>query len=199
MISAHAQDAPRVELFAGYAVTRVTFPISTIQGLPQGKATLQGWDVAANLNANRWVGIVVEAGAQYGNSTVITTFKPPNCVLCTQTVGATFHSVRTLLAGPQVSLARDKRISLFLHSLFGAGYSNEDGAFGNTAFSSTHFAMAAGGGVDIGFSRYFAVRAQPDYLMTRNLGHRADNLRFSTGVVFRFGQLSATETFARKR
>lgn len=51
--------------------------------------------------------------------------------------------------------------------------------------------MTIGGGVDAAITRNFAVRvAQLDYLPTRfslGLEDRQNNLRFSTGVVFRFG------------
>ena len=54
-------------------------------------------------------------------------------------------------------------------------------------------AMAAGGGLDIPFGRHLAIRAlQAEYVLTRfdrSDGSSAtqNNLRVSTGIVFRFG------------
>jgi hypothetical protein len=48
--------------------------------------------------------------------------------------------------------------------------------------------MTAGGGVDINLNPRIAIRVQGDYLMTRFLDLRQDNLQFSTGVVVHFGR-----------
>ena len=57
------------------------------------------------------------------------------------------------------------------------------------SLSDTALAAALGGGVDIKLNDAFAIRAvQADYLMTRFLDERQDNLRLSFGVVFRFGK-----------
>jgi hypothetical protein len=47
--------------------------------------------------------------------------------------------------------------------------------------------MTGGGGVDVNLNRRLAVRFQGDYLMTRFLDLRQDNLQFSSGLVVRFG------------
>ena len=66
--------------------------------------------------------------------------------------------------------------------------------------SATAFAMAFGGGVDIGLSRHFAIRAaQVDYLYTNfnsidalasglstTTGNHQNSFRYSGGVVWRF-------------
>jgi hypothetical protein len=47
--------------------------------------------------------------------------------------------------------------------------------------------MAFGGGADVTLNKTFAVRVgQFDYLMTRFGGDSQNNVRFSTGVVFKF-------------
>jgi peptidoglycan-associated lipoprotein len=66
--------------------------------------------------------------------------------------------------------------------------------------SANAFAMAFGGGLDIGLTRHLAIRAvQVDYLRTQfnatdalttglssSLGNRQNSLRYSAGIVFRF-------------
>jgi hypothetical protein len=54
--------------------------------------------------------------------------------------------------------------------------------------SAAKFAMAAGGGADYNINPRVASRVQADYLMSRFLNLRQDNLQFSTGLVIRFGQ-----------
>ena len=48
--------------------------------------------------------------------------------------------------------------------------------------------MALGGNVDVKVTSRVAVRVvEADYLMTRFLGLRQDNIRLSAGLVFRLG------------
>lgn len=55
----------------------------------------------------------------------------------------------------------------------------------------SHFAMTAGGGIDLKISRHFWIRPlQAEYFLTKipdGLSNRQNNFRFSTGIVFRFG------------
>jgi hypothetical protein len=74
------------------------------------------------------------------------------------------------------------------------------GGISSNITSANAFAMAFGGGIDIGLTRYLAIRAvQVDYLRTQfnatdafttglssSLGNRQNSFRYSTGVVFRF-------------
>jgi len=64
----------------------------------------------------------------------------------------------------------------------------------NGGTDQTTFALAAGGGVDVVFTKHLAWRfAQIDYLMTNFSGplvgasSRQNNLRLGTGIVYRFG------------
>jgi hypothetical protein len=56
----------------------------------------------------------------------------------------------------------------------------------------SHFAMTAGGGIDVRLSRHFSIRpAQAEYFMTKlpdGLDNRQNNFRFSTGVSLLLGQ-----------
>jgi hypothetical protein len=150
-----------------------------------------GWNASAAVNANRWIGVVADFGGGYGSPTKTEIFKPANCVLCTGTVSATLHNIHTFTAGPQVSIRHDN-LTVFAHALFGGAHTREDLVSIVTPsanISSTSFAMIAGGGVDVSLgSHRFALRFQPDDLMTRILDRRQNNFRFSTGIVFRFGK-----------
>jgi hypothetical protein len=47
--------------------------------------------------------------------------------------------------------------------------------------------MSSGGGVDIRVNQRAAIRVQGDYVMTRFLGLRQDNVQASVALVIRFG------------
>jgi hypothetical protein len=74
------------------------------------------------------------------------------------------------------------------HAQFGAVHAGV--GYLGISKSAFKFAMATGGGVDFNLNRRFAIRFQGDYLMTRFLDLRQDNLQFSTGLVLYFGRKS---------
>jgi opacity protein-like surface antigen len=112
------------------------------------------------------------------------------------------------MVGPKLT-ARFNNFSVFGHGLFGAAHSSLGGGLtlpiiggvSSGLTSANAFAMAFGGGVDIGVTRHFAVRAgQVDYLYTRfsptdalstglltnSLSGHQNSFRYSAGIVFRF-------------
>jgi outer membrane immunogenic protein len=96
------------------------------------------------------------------------------------------------LAGPRYSLRKSSRITPFAQLLLGAAHTSgalSPGQFG--LGSSTAFAMATGGGLDLNLTRHLAWRVfQTDYLLTlfpNRANDHQNNFRFSTGVVFHFG------------
>jgi hypothetical protein len=48
--------------------------------------------------------------------------------------------------------------------------------------------MSGGGGADFALSERAAIRVQADYLMTRFLNARQDNIQLSGGLVIRIGK-----------
>jgi hypothetical protein len=83
------------------------------------------------------------------------------------------------------------------HSSLGAGVGIPIiGGISTDITSANAFAMALGGGIDIGLTRHRAIRAvQVDCLRTQfsasaglssSLGNRQNSFRYSTGIVFRF-------------
>ena len=190
-LAAQAQnnDVPRVEVFTGYSYVSAGFPFATDPAAGSARGSLNGWNVSAAVNANRWLGVVGDFGGYYGSPTSTEIFKPANCVLCTGNVTATLHNIHSFAGGPQVSIRGDT-LTVFGHSLFGGAHTRADlvSIFVPSAtISSTSLTFIAGGGVDIGFSHRFALRFQPDYMMTSILGRQQNNFRFSTGIVFRSG------------
>jgi hypothetical protein len=127
-------------------------------------------------NANKWLGLTAEAGAySFSRSTPL---------------GSAEGGFQTFLFGPRLNLRRNYFVP-FLEFLIGDF--RADGQVTGGARQSS-FALAAGGGVDIVFTKHIAWRfAQIDYLMTNanginlNASGRQDNLRLGTGLVLRFG------------
>ncbi len=157
-----AQSRDHVEIFGGYSYMNPDFT-----GTASGGAS--GWDVSATVNVVRHAGIVADFAG----------FSPtgPAC-----NCGAAFASVHTYMGGPQASISFGK-IKPFAHFLAGAtegSLTHADSQFGG---DFSHFTYGAGGGVDVGIDRWFAVRGQADWLHVGTAGNVA---RVSVGLVFRF-------------
>ncbi len=126
-----------------------------------GNANLNGWEVSGTINGS-WLGFTADFSGDYGSP-----FGPST-------------SLNTFLFGPQFSLPLP-RVSPFVHALVGAARLSTGGA------SGTVFAGALGGGIDTKIAPFFSYRViQVDYLATRFGGSTQNNLRISTGLVFRF-------------
>ena len=124
-LGAYGQDVPRVEVFTGYSFVDAGFPFATDPAAGTARGVLNGWNVSAAVNANRWFGVVADAGGYYGSSTKTELFKPANCVLCTGNVDATLHHIYTFTGGPQISI-RQNNLNVFVHSLFGGAHTRAD-------------------------------------------------------------------------
>jgi hypothetical protein len=122
---------------------------------------LNGWELSGQYKVTDWLGGVADFDGHYGS---------PN---------GFSSSLHTFLFGPQVSWPA--RVSPFAHVLFGGAHITSGG------FSDTAFAMGIGGGIDTRLVHgvYWRV-IQGDYLPTFFGGAREDNVRLSTGIVFRF-------------
>ncbi len=187
-LGAWTQDAPKAEVFSGYSFVSAGFPANTDPAAGEFRGSLNGWNASAAVNVNRWLGAVADFGGYYGSPTKGTTFKPANCVLCTGNAVATLHNMHTFTFGPQLSV-RGNGMTVFAHALFGGATIREDMSFFGPLpkISTTSFATIFGGGVDVPLSSRLVVRFQPDYLGTKILDRRQNNVRFSAGLVFRVG------------
>jgi hypothetical protein len=186
---------PRVELFLGYThfgtVANETVAGNRMVGLNGGSTSLA-------LNLNRYVGLVGDFGG-YANSKLQLTGSGANQPLDVDSSGRVY----TYLFGPRVSFRNSTRVTPFVQALFGGVHA---GAVTVSNCSSScvplpaqdAFAMTAGGGLDIGLTRHISLRAvQAEYMMTRfspvpsgGSTTSQNDLRLSTGILFRFGNLT---------
>ncbi len=124
-------------------------------------ANFNGWNASLNVKPSKWAGIVGDFGGQYGSP-----FGPTT-------------NFYTYLFGPQLSLPAP--VSPFVHALFGGSRVSTSG------ISSSAFATALGGGIDIKSAPFLSYRLiQVDYLLTRFGDSSQHNARISTGIVLRF-------------
>lgn len=170
------EDYPKAEIYAGYAI----FNSGQFPDRENLNAPGFGASIAGNLTKN--FGLVAEVSGHYGQVTLL------NLPVPGVTVPEFDTDVYTYLFGPRVS-ARSTGFVVFGHALFGGARTKVE-----RFESSTDFAMAIGGGVDVNLSKRIAVRlAQVDYLpiksdttVFRN-DDWSNNVRFQIGVVFRIG------------
>ena len=189
-VTAVAQDVPKADLFLGYSFVRANsarnIPAFTNDG---GLGTL-GW------NFNNHVAAEFEFGGYHNGNIQNIQFDTTEM---------------TYLFGPRFSLGRSRRVSPYVHTLFGGVHLTTSlpvtlvptplDAAGTTtriAASQDAFAMALGGGLDIKLNHHLTLRpVQFDYLMTRledfgqsgqpSQNRNQHNLRYAGGIMFTFG------------
>ena len=129
--------------------------------LNPGGTNTNGWDAALTEKLFKIVGVTADFGGTYHSSSGVKS------------------SMNTFLFGPQVSLPAP--VSPFVHALFGAARASSSGT------SSTSFASAVGGGIDIHPIPHIGVRLiQADYLNTHFGSTRQNDFRLSAGIVLHF-------------
>lgn len=139
------------------------------------RANLNGWEGSLEGKVFPWVGLVADLSGHYGSQNVPCSVG----VNCATLPSVSVHE-ENVLFGPRVSMSVGK-IRPFAEALFGAGHINTDGVG-----SDTSFATALGGGIDYKIIRPVAWRFEGDYVQTRFFGTTQNNVRLSTGIVFRF-------------
>jgi opacity protein-like surface antigen len=162
-LSAQAQEVPQVEISGGYS-----FLDANVSGT---SFHLQGGNVSATENLNHWFGGKMEFNAFSGTASGVTV------------------TAQTITYGPVFAYHKFERMTPFAHVRIGAIHASQ--GYLGISESGTKFAISAGGGVDLNMNHGFAIRVQGDYLMSRFLNLRQDNLQFSTGVVVRFGHVGS--------
>jgi len=118
------------------------------------------------------------------------------------------HSIYYIMGGPKVKLLNEHRANVFFHALAGAAHTsvsyreNSDTNPVTAKDSSTRFAFALGGGIDLRISKRISARVfQMDYIPMLGKDRRViasdgtvvdingraqqGNFRFSAGIVFR--------------
>jgi len=62
--------------------------------------------------------------------------------------------------------------------------------------STLGYSVALGGGLDIPVGKRFSIRPiQADYLVSSEFGSRRHNIRYSTGLVIKFGKKTEAPSF----
>jgi hypothetical protein len=101
----------------------------------------------------------------------------------------------TYMFGPRFNW-RHSRLNPYAQFLFGGGYAWS----GPTSTTQNAFATAAGGGLDYSLTKRIAIKPiQVEYVMTqfdsarlggatRSFGSHQNDVRYSAGIVFRFGE-----------
>lgn len=174
-----AQGFRGIEVFGGYAYLRDNlrstnspfYPVAVPFG---SNFSLNGWQASVTENAADWLGLTQEFGGFYGTRRL---------------QGLENHfNMFSILSGPRFSYPGLKGVTPFAHALFGYNQTKVSLPGAGLAATSSAYAMALGGGMDVNVSRHMAVRLfQADYFLTRDFGNTQNNLRFSAGLVFRFG------------
>ena len=181
-----SENGTRATVFGGYSYLR------------NGSNGFNGWEGQGTFNFNRYLGVTADVSGASLN---------PFSFSTSGFSASTYQHVTNYLFGPTVT-AEFGRSAVFAHALFGAAHSSLGagvsvpiiGGISTGLTSANAFAMAFGGGVDIGLTRHFAIRAvQVDYLRTQfnatdalmtglssSLGNRQNSFRYSSGIVFRF-------------
>lgn len=176
---AYAQRLEGIEVFGGYSylqnnlnstVSPFYFPATTFGS----NFALNGWQASVTEKAADWLGLTQEFGGHYGTRRLL---------------GAdNKFSTFSILSGPQFYYNGLKGVTPFVHALF--GYEQTSVELKGTALKATgsSYAMAFGGGADVRLRRNLALRLfQVDYYRPQLFGNSQNDLRFSAGVVFRFG------------
>jgi len=202
--------ATRGTIYGGYSLLHTSNSLGT--GLGSGLGSnlggslgssfggnnFNGWDGQGTFNFARHFGVTADFS---GNSKQLAGISFLGFSAGTQ------QHMYNVLFGPTATAYFGKS-SVFGHALFGVAHSSLSagvsapilGGISATLTSANSFAMAFGGGVDIGLSKHFAIRAaQIDFIRTNfnsanalasglstSLNNNQNSFRYSGGIVFRF-------------
>ena len=169
-IAQESAPTPKAEVGFNYSYLHLSTAQST-------NASQNGGSGYVEYNLNKVVGLVADFGAYANGNTV---------------AGANTGTTFTYLFGPRFNW-RKSRVVPYAQFLFGGADAGLNGLTGSTTRNA--FATSAGGGIDIKVTNHIAFKpvqveyltAQlPDLVASRNSFQ--NNLRYSAGVVFRFGE-----------
>jgi hypothetical protein len=175
-----AGQIPRAgNVFLGYSYLRgETFTASTTVRAAGGGTPMNGWEASAEGKYRPWLGAVVDFDWHYGGRD--TTGCAASGACRTIRVNASRH---VLLLGPRASL-RLRRYVPFAEFLL--GFAHQSDAGGGVSNSDLTFARAFGAGLDWELTPIVAWQTKVDSVHTSFFRTKENDLRISTGVVFRF-------------
>ncbi len=179
----NAQVPTSGNVFFGYSFENAGS--SSFDFANMSRPSLNGWEASLEGRVFPWVGMVVDVGGHNGSQSYQQVLgSGPSTV----TINVNGHDF-TALFGPRVSVTAG-RFRPFAEALFGVAHikTTQSSPLPDNFMqpSDTAFATALGGGVDYKIIRLIALRVQGDYVQTRFFGTSQNNVRISTGVVFRF-------------
>jgi len=163
-----AQDNfPRVEVFGGYSYLRCDNTFFGDRNVTKS-CNYDGFEISATANGSKWLGFEGDVSAykdrvgHFGK-----------------------HQVFSFLVGPRFSV-RTGKTTMFLHALIGDSRVSPGLRFPY----DNSVTLALGGGFDFVAYKNISVRpVQIDYYTVREGLPFTDNIRYSAGVVFRFGEI----------
>jgi len=160
-LAATAQRTPKAEVFGGYSNLEANLNAASFN--------MSGVDFSVTENVNKWFGGTLDFTSHFGTEAGLKV------------------NTETLTYGPVISYRKHPSVVPFAHGLLGAVRGSSD--YLDISKPAVHFALAAGGGIDVKLTDTVALRLiQADYLMTRFSSTRQDNVRLSAGIVVRFGR-----------
>jgi outer membrane protein with beta-barrel domain len=188
----------RGTVYGGYSLLHANNNLDFSSDFTNSSNNFNGWEGQGTFNFTPHLGVTADLT---GNSNQLAGFS-----VLGFSAGVRQH-VYEYLFGPSVTTSFGKS-SVFAHALFGAAHSSLNagvglplvGGLSAPITSATAFAMAFGGGVDIGITRHFALRAaQVDFVRTNfntlntltssfaaTNSNNQNTFRYSGGVVWRF-------------
>jgi hypothetical protein len=176
LVGLASAQAPSGNVFFGYSLENAS---SSALGLDLSRPNLQGWEGSLEGKWLPWVGIVADLSGHYGSQT-FQAFPPAGPPPIT--VKVTGHEFEAMF-GPRVSIPVGK-FTPFAELLVGVAHINTGGDLPSS--SNTSFTTAVGGGFDYRLVRLIAWRVEGNYVTTRFFSSTQNNVRLSTGIVFRF-------------
>jgi len=165
------QETPKVELFGGYSYLRA-------DDVSSG-ANMNGWNGSITGNTNRWFGITLDVSGHYRN-------------INDRPFARAVVNTHIWAIGPEFTRRGDDRISAFGHILLGVGRSGFRTQTLSGSFKGVHYSLLGvfGGGVDMKIGDRLAFRLiKGDYIVTHFAGRLEHQLRVSTGLVLRGGDI----------
>jgi len=183
--AASAQVPTSGNVFFGYSYYNATS--LTITGITS-RQNLNGWEGSFEGKVFHGLGLVADFSGHYGSQSVPS--PAGTCAIGVVCSPLTYNThIHNVLFGPRIS-AKLGKFRPFGEVLFGVGHVsvNESSPFPDNFVvpKDTTLATAVGGGLDYKIIRPIAVRFQGDYIQTRFFGATQNNVRISTGIVFRF-------------
>jgi len=145
-------------------------------------ANLNGWEATLEGRVVPHFSLVADFDSHYGSQNLVFASNPcPGPLPCLQPPYSSVDvAVYNVLFGPRVYASFGK-FRPFAEAMVGVGHVNA-----NAAGSDNSFSTGLGGGLDYRIIRPVAWRFQADYLHTSFFGSTQNNVRLSTGIVFRF-------------